>query len=572
MKMSKLYAPTLKEIPAEAELVSHKFLLKAGYIRKVSAGVYSYLPLAWRVLKKIEDICVEEMDAIGSQQILMSILQPSELWQRTGRWEDYGPEMMKIEDRKKRLFALSPTHEELVTYLLSGEIKSYKQLPLLLYHISTKYRDEIRPRFGLMRSREFIMKDLYSFHTDFEDLNKTYWKVYEAYSKIFKRMRLNFRAVEADSGQMGGNLSHEFVLLVDSGENDIAYCENCGYYSNIEAASSQLEKIVSDEKDFEKQEVPTPNAKTIEQVSKFLNVKPEKLVKTMLYKTKDGYIAVLIRGDRDVNEFRLKAYFEDPTIEMASEDEVIKLTNAPVGFAGPIGLDIKIYADESVKGMKNFVVGGNKKDIHIINVNHPRDFKIEEFIDVKTVRQGDRCPKCGHTLNIIKGIEIGQIFQLGTKYSKPLGLTYLDKNGKSNPVVMGSYGIGVSRLLGAIIEQYHDDNGIIWPYSVAPYQIIITVVNYKNEAQREVADLLYENLKGKYEVIIDDRDIRPGPKFADADLIGIPIRITVGRKAKDGIVELKARKDKEGIEANIADANLQDLYEKLDKMVENLNA
>ncbi len=572
MKMSKLYAPTLKETPAEAELVSHKYLLKAGYIRKVSSGVYSYLPLALRVLKKIEKICTEEMDAIGSQQMLMSILQPAELWQKTGRWEDYGAEMMKLEDRKGRFFAMSPTHEELVTFLLSGEVKSYKQLPLLLYHISTKYRDEIRPRFGVMRSREFIMKDLYSFHTDFDSLNESYWKVYEAYSKIFKRMQLNFRAVEADPGQMGGSYSHEFVVLVDSGENDIAYCEKCGYASNTEAASGKAKIFEDSGEILEKKEINTPNMKTIDQVSKFLKIKPYKLVKTMIYKGKNGFFAVLIRGDRDINEVKLISRFKDPSIQMASEEDVERITNAPVGFAGPIGLDIPIYADETIKGIKNFVVGGNKKDTHIVNVNHPRDFKVKEFIDVKMVKEGDACPKCGSPLKIIKGIEVGHIFQLGTKYSAPLGLTYLDSDGNSHPVVMGSYGIGISRLLGAIIEQYHDENGIIWPYSVAPYQVIITVVNYKDEFQREIGNLIYENLKDKYEIILDDRDMRPGPKFADADLIGIPIRITVGRKAKNGIIEIKARKTGKVIETNISDANLQDLFEKLESVVREINA
>ncbi len=572
MKMSKLYAPTLKETPAEAELMSHKYLLKAGYIRKVSSGVYSYLPLALRVLKKIEKICTEEMDAIGSQQMLMSILQPAELWQKTGRWEDYGAEMMKLEDRKGRFFAMSPTHEELVTFLLSGEVKSYKQLPLLLYHISTKYRDEIRPRFGVMRSREFIMKDLYSFHTDFDSLNESYWKVYEAYSKIFKRMQLNFRAVEADPGQMGGSYSHEFVVLVDSGENDIAYCEKCGYASNTEAASGKAKIFEDSGEILEKKEINTPNMKTIDQVSKFLKIKPYKLVKTMIYKGKNGFFAVLIRGDRDINEVKLISRFKDPSIQMASEEDVERITNAPVGFAGPIGLDIPIYADETIKGIKNFVVGGNKKDTHIVNVNHPRDFKVKEFIDVKMVKEGDACPKCGSPLKIIKGIEVGHIFQLGTKYSAPLGLTYLDSDGNSHPVVMGSYGIGISRLLGAIIEQYHDENGIIWPYSVAPYQVIITVVNYKDEFQREIGNLIYENLKDKYEIILDDRDMRPGPKFADADLIGIPIRITVGRKAKNGIIEIKARKTGKVIETNISDANLQDLFEKLESVVREINA
>ncbi len=572
MKMSKLYAPTLKETPAEAELVSHKYLLKAGYIRKVSSGVYSYLPLALRVLKKIEKICTEEMDAIGSQQMLMSILQPAELWQKTGRWEDYGAEMMKLEDRKGRFFAMSPTHEELVTFLLSGEVKSYKQLPLLLYHISTKYRDEIRPRFGVMRSREFIMKDLYSFHTDFDSLNESYWKVYEAYSKIFKRMQLNFRAVEADPGQMGGSYSHEFVVLVNSGENDIAYCEKCGYASNTEAASGKVKIFEDSGEILEKKEINTPNMKTIDQVSKFLKIKPYELVKTMIYKGKNGFFAVLIRGDRDINEVKLISRFKDPSIQMASEEDVERITNAPVGFAGPIGLDIPIYADETIKGIKNFVVGGNKKDTHIVNVNHPRDFKVKEFIDVKMVKEGDACPKCGSPLKIIKGIEVGHIFQLGTKYSAPLGLTYLDSDGNSHPVVMGSYGIGISRLLGAIIEQYHDENGIIWPYSVAPYQVIITVVNYKDEFQREIGNLIYENLKDKYEIILDDRDMRPGPKFADADLIGIPIRITVGRKAKNGIIEIKARKTGKVIETNISDANLQDLFEKLESVVREINA
>ena len=571
MKMSQLYAPTLKEIPAEAELISHKYLLKSGYIRKVSAGVYSYLPLAWRVLKKIENICVQEMDAIGAQEMLMSILQPAELWEKTGRWKDYGAEMMKLKDRKNRFFAMSPTHEELITFLLSGEVKSYKQLPLLLYHISTKYRDEIRPRFGVMRSREFIMKDLYSFHTDFDDLNDTYWKVYKAYERIFKRMQLNFRAVQADPGQMGGRYSHEFVILVDSGENDIAYCEKCGYASNTEAATSKIEIPSSQEELKEMKKVSTPNMKTIEQVAKYLNVSPSKLVKTMIFSGKDGTFAVLIRGDRDINESRLRYVLKDPSIEMASEEEVEKVTNAPVGFAGPVGMKIKIYADETVKNMKNFVVGGNEKDLHIMNVNYPRDFKIDEFIDVKMVKEGDGCPKCNAPLKLIKGIEVGHIFQLGSKYSKPLGLTYLDKDGKANPVIMGSYGIGVSRLLGAIIEQYHDENGIIWPYTVAPYHIIITVVNYKDEFQREIGNLLYNNLKDKYDVILDDRDIRPGPKFADADLIGIPIRITVGRKIKDGMVEIKVRKTGESLDANISDGNLQDLFEKLSKVVEALN-
>ncbi len=554
MRWSKLYAPTLKEVPSDAEIKSHELLLRAGFIRKAAAGVYSYLPLGLKVLQKITEIVREEMNAIGAQELLMPIMQPAEIWKKTGRWEDYGPEMVKFKDRNKREFTLGPTHEEMITTLVKNELNSYKQLPITLYQINTKYRDEIRPRFGLLRGREFIMKDAYSFHEDEESLEETYRDMYSAYSKICERLELDFVAIEADTGAIGGSNSHEFTSLARSGESNILYCEKCGYAASDEKAEYKANYPSSDEEEKEISLVATPEVRSVEELSKFLNVNKERIVKTMVYKGRIGTFMVLIRGDLQVNESKLKAQLQDQTVRMASPQEVEEELGIPVGYLGPVGSNLKIFADLSVKGMKNFTVGAMKIGYHYVNVNLDRDFKISAFFDMKQVVSGDPCPKCGTPLKTKKGIEVGQIFKLGTKYSEKLEAFFTDQEGKRRPFVMGCYGWGVSRTMAAVVEQYHDDNGMIWPRSVAPFEVVVTVVNVSNDNQIKFGEEVYEELKNAgFDVIIDDREVSGGFKFKDADLIGVPLRITIGRKLKDGEVEMKLRNSSavETVSANV---------------------
>ena len=544
MKASKMLLATLKEAPQEAQIASHILLIRAGMIRKLIAGVYSYLPLGLRTLRKIETIIREEMDESGAQEILSSAIQPKELWEESGRWSKYGPELMRFKDRHNREFCLGPTHEEIFTDLVKNEVKSYKSLPMNLYQIQTKYRDELRPRFGLIRGREFIMKDSYSFDIDDKGLDASYNVMYDTYSRIFDRLHLNYQVVLADTGAIGGSESHQFMALSEIGESNIIYCE-CGYAADEEKANTLDDTYKNNEEELALQEVNTPNVKTIEEVANFLNVNTKDIAKAVVYSVAGVPSLFLIRGDRDVNFIKVCNALgaAEHEVYMSSAEEIEKYGSVE-GYIGPIGCKMNIYVDSELANMKNFVVGGNKVDTHILNANINRDFKATKIVDLKDVHAGYACPKCGKPLKAERGIEVGQIFKLKTKYSASMGCTYLNDKGIETPMVMGCYGIGVTRTMSSIIEQNHDENGICWPLNVAPYHAVIIAVNYKDEAQRKLADEMYETLrKAKVEVVLDDRDAKPGFKFKDWDLIGIPMIITVGRKASEGIVEFKFRKD-----------------------------
>jgi len=560
--------PTLREVPAEAEIPSHQLLLRAGMMRKLVSGVYSYLPLGYRVIRKIENIVREEMDRQGAQELLMSAIQPKELWEESGRWSTFGPEMFRLKDRNDREFCLGPTHEEYFTSLIKDEVKSYKQLPLNLYQIQTKYRDEKRPRFGVIRAREFIMKDAYSFDKDEEGMRESYRKMWEAYDRVFTRLKLKFRVVEGDSGAMGGSSSHEFIAMAETGEGVIAYCEACDYAATNEKAKV-VYNIESDEAERELERVHTPNVTTIDELQEFFNIEKNRFGKALVYIAKGDPVVVIIPGDRELNETKLINYLGIPEHELVMADENIieEITNAKKGFTGPIGLKdrVRLIVDSRITRMKNIIVGGNETDYHIKNANYGRDFKGEIAEDLLLVEEGDICPKCGAPLKMDRGIEVGNIFQLGTKYSSSLNAKFLDEDGKEKPFIMGSYGIGVSRTVAAIVEQYHDENGIIWPLVVAPYHVIITVVNSNNEEQSQLGEKLYSELINEgIEVMLDDRNERAGVKFNDRDLIGIPIRITVGKKAGENIVEYSLRKDNEKIEIS-ADKVLEKVKEEFKK-------
>ncbi len=547
MKFSQLFLPTLREVPSEAEIISHQLLLRAGFIRKASGGVYSYLPLAYRVIRKIEQVVREEIDRAGGQEVLMPIMQPAELWQKSGRWEVYGDEMFRLQDRHDRHFALGPTHEELITTLVDTDIHSYRQLPLLLYQMQNKYRDEIRPRFGLMRGREFIMKDLYSFDADEAGLDISYRKMYEAYHRIFQRLRLKYRVVEADSGAIGGNESHEYMVLAENGESAIVFCDKCHYAANVEKAECVYTEDYAREEKLPLELVHTPGQKTIEEVGRFLKLKNEKQVKTLMFLADGELVAALVRGDRELNEIKLKNALGCMELFMADEATVREVTGAGFGSLGPIGMELRIYMDREVAGMDNFVCGANRDDYHYCNVNAGRDFVPEAVLDIRNAQEGDPCPVCGEPLGLTRGIEVGHIFKLGTKYSQAMEATFIDQDGERQPFVMGCYGIGISRTMAAAVEQNFDENGIIWPLAIAPYQVVIVPVNSKKEDQMAVANRLYEEL-GKHgvEVLLDDRDERAGVKFKDADLIGIPIRVTIGpRSLQEKQVEMKKRWEKE---------------------------
>ncbi|NLX03318.1 MAG: proline--tRNA ligase [Syntrophomonadaceae bacterium] len=547
MRSSELFYPTLREVPSEAEIISHQLLLRAGFIRKASGGVYTYLPLAYRVIKKIENIVREEMDRAGGQEVLMPIMQPAELWQKSGRWEVYGDEMFRLQDRHKRYFALGPTHEEIITTLVDGDVHSYRDLPLLLYQIQNKYRDEIRPRFGLMRGREFIMKDLYSFDIDDEGLDVSYQKMYHAYNQIFTRLGLKYRVVEADSGAIGGNESHEFMVLADSGEAEIVYCDNCDYAANVEKAVCIAEKAETKGDLLPMEKIHTPGQRTIQDLTDFLKIGKDEQIKTLMYDADGELIAAILRGDRELNEIKLKNVLGCNELVMADEENVRRSSGAGFGSLGPVGMDVKIYADLEVAAMKNFACGANEDDYHFKNVKLGRDFVPEAILDIRNAVAGDPCPLCQAELKMLRGIEVGHIFKLGTKYSDVMGATFRDQNGQSLPFVMGCYGIGISRTMAAAVEQNSDENGIIWPIPIAPYHVIVVPVNSNNEEQIQAANSIYKILEQEgLEVLIDDRDERAGVKFKDADLIGIPVRITIGPKAlQENKVEVKKRWEKE---------------------------
>ncbi len=545
MRLSKYLLPTLREVPAEAEIPSHQLMLRAGLIRKLASGVYGYLPLGLKVLKNVENIIRKGMDDHDAQELLMSALLPKEMYEVSGRWEVFGPEMFRLKDRGDRDFCLGPTHEEIFTDTVKANIRSYKQLPVTLYQIQTKYRDERRPRFGVIRSREFIMKDAYSFDKDENGLDVSYKNMYDAYREIFDKMELDYLVVDADSGAMGGSGSQEFMVKSEIGEDTIAYCEKCGYCANEEKAVCIPEDAKKDAAMGEVAKVHTPNAGTIEDVTNFLGKTPKDFAKTIIYKADDKFVAVMVRGDREVNDTKVvNALGGAIEFDLAPLDDLVRITNAKAGFAGPVGLDIDIYVDAEVANMTNMIVGANETDYHLENVNIDRDFTATVIGDFRNIEEGDLCPICkAEKIKTCRGIEVGHIFKLGTKYSKSMQCTYLDENGKEQVPIMGCYGIGVSRCLAAIIEQNCDENGIIWPMSVAPYKVIVVPVNVKDETQRELAEYIYTSLRSRgIDVMLDDRNERAGVKFNDAELIGIPIRITVGKTAGEGIVEFKVRK------------------------------
>ena len=560
MLASKLYAPTLRETPADADVVSQQYMLRAGMIRKMAGGIYSYLPLAWKSIRKIKAIIHEEMASIDAQEIMMPIIQPAEIWQESGRWNVYGAEMIRFNDRHDRSYCLGPTHEEMITTLVKDEVKSYRQLPLTLYQIQNKYRDERRPRYGLMRSREFIMKDAYSFDLDEAGSDKSYWDMYHAYERVFSRCGLYFKPVEADSGAIGGSNSHEFMALADSGEADVIHCDSCDYAANIEIGKPGVMKQ-AEEPLLELTEVATPDAKTIDAVAEQLSLPLDKTMKAVVLSVDGVVVLAMVRGDHEVNEIAVQHAVDggvEP--EMASEEE-LQAAGLTGGFISPVGLKqtetFKIVVDESVMEMFNACGGANKKDAHFININPKRDFNLEDIIvaPIRLITTDDVCPNCGGHLGIAKGIEVGQVFKLGTKYSESLNGTFLDQNGRPNPYIMGSYGIGVSRTLAAAIEQFHDENGIIWPRAIAPFEVVVVPINAKDEALMEASTKIYEELKAAgVDVLLDDRKERAGVKFKDADLIGYPLRITVSKNTlESGAVELKTRKTGEAVEVAIAD-------------------
>jgi prolyl-tRNA synthetase len=546
MLFSKMFIPTVKEDPKEAEVVSHKLMLRAGFIRKLSSGIYTWLPLGLRSLRKVEHIIREEMNKKGAQEILMPLVQPKELWVESTRWEKYGKELLRFIDRNNRELCLAPTHEEVVTDLVRREVKSYKELPLTLYQIQTKFRDEIRPRFGVMRGREFSMKDAYSFDVEEAGAEKSYRDMYEAYVNIFKRCGFRFGVVEADSGQIGGSFSHEFMVLADTGEDTIISCDICDYAANLERAEvGTVEKSTGKGKDRFKR-VPTPGVKKVEEVSAFLGVTADRLLKTMIYNSDKGVIGVLVRGDREINETKLKNLLNLDYIELAGESVIEATTGGPLGYSGPIGLKIPLYADRDVMFVEDFVVGGNERDVHIVDVNTD-DFIVKGFYDIKVAAPGDACPRCTGKLTSSRGIEVGHIFKLGLKYSKAMNATYLDKEGKEQFMVMGCYGIGVGRTVAAAIEQGNDENGMILPAAIAPFEVNVLPVNTSHTESMELACAVYRELLDKgIDALLDDRDERPGVKFKDCDLIGIPLRVTIGeRNLKEGLVEIKLRNEKE---------------------------
>ena len=546
MRYSQLFIPTLKETPAEAEVTSHKLMIRAGMIRKLAAGIYSTLPLGLRVLRNVENIIREEMNATGAQEVFLPCIQPAELWQESGRWKLYGKDLLRIKDRHDRNFCFGPTHEEVITDIVRKEVRSYRQLPISFYQIQTKFRDEIRPRFGVMRGREFMMKDAYSFDCDEEGAERSYKKMYQAYCNIFKRCGLNFKAVEADSGTIGGSYSHEFMVMADSGEEAIAFCDKCDYAANLEKAEIKATDSYKKNEKKKLKSVETPGMMSVEEVSSFLKVTPKDLAKTLLFETEKGTVAAMLRGDHQINEIKLKNITGCSEINLAREEVVKEISGGPTGFTGPMGLKIAVFADHAIQQGANFVTGANKADYHLLNVNEGRDFSVKKFCDIRNVEDGDPCPKCSGRIQLKRGIEVGHVFKLGEKYSKSLKATFLDKDGKEKYFVMGCYGIGVGRTMAAAIEQNFDQHGIIWPIPIAPFQVMVIPLNINSKEISDAADKIYDHLsKDKIEVLVDDRDERPGVKFKDADLLGIPLQIIIGdRTLKESAVELKIRKYK----------------------------
>ena len=552
MKTSQLLIPTLREDPGEAETVSHRLMLRAGLIRKTAAGIYTYLPLGLRVIRKIEQIIREEMNRAGAQELLMPIASPAELWKETGRWEYYGKELLRFKDRHERDFCLGPTHEEVITDLFRREVRSYRQLPLNFYQIQTKFRDEIRPRFGLMRGREFIMKDAYSFDSDDAGAKVSYQKMYDAYTRIFTRCGLTFRAVEADTGLIGGDVSHEFMVLAETGEATVVYSDQDSYAANLERAEVLPPSSIDEAPLRPLIPVTTPQCRTVEEVTAFLKISSRQLVKTLLYKADKDTIAVLIRGDHEVNEVKLARLLHVTEVQLSEPETVSRLTGAPVGFAGPIGLTgIRILADHAIQKMRNMVVGANRADTHLVDANWDRDFTVDQFADLRNAQAGDPSPRGPGLLTLAKGIEVGQVFLLGTKYSKSMNATILDDQGKERLAIMGCYGIGVGRTAAAAIEQNHDDKGIIWPLPIAPFQVHLLPVSQSAKTADAAARLYADLLAEGFEVLWDDRDDRAGVKFNDADLVGAPFQIIIGDKGlADGVVEVKVRRS--GIKSRIA--------------------
>jgi len=545
MRFSRTLIPTLKESPADAEVISQRLMIRAGMIKKAAAGIYDILPLGLRVLRKVENIVREEMDRAGAVEVSLPVVIPSELWKESGRWDKYGPELLRVTDRHNREFCIGPTHEEVITDLVKGAVRSYRQLPLNLYQIQTKFRDEIRPRFGLMRGREFVMKDAYSFHVDDESAEAGYRNMLGAYTRIFERCGLEFRAVEAESGAIGGSFSHEFMVLADTGEDEVAACDSCGYAANVERAEVRppVETTPCPSDDLAAiKSVSTPGQKTVDEVSGFLNITPATLIKTLIYESEKGPVAVLLRGDLELNEMKLERVLGASDICLADEDVVQEVTHAPSGFAGPVGLSVPIYADYSVLSVKEGVTGANAEDTHIQNVAPGRDFEAK-YADLAFAKEGDGCPRCAGRLCIRRGIEVGHVFKLGTKYSEAMGATFLDSNGRERPMIMGCYGIGIGRTAAASIEQNHDEAGIIWPIGLAPYAVEVLVIKVKDEPSMSAAEDIYSALTDAgVETLFDDRDERAGKKFKDADLIGIPLRVIVGeRNLAEGLVEVKVR-------------------------------
>ena len=547
MRFSRMLIPTLKETPAEAEAVSHKLLLRAGMIRKVTSGIYNYLPLGKKVLARVERIVREEMDRAGAQEVLMPAVQPAELWQESGRWGVYGKELLRFRDRHDRDYCFGPTHEEVITDLVRREVHSYRQLPLNLYQIQTKFRDEMRPRFGLIRAREFIMKDAYSFHKGEAGAETCYQGMYYAYKRIFERCGLKFKVVEADSGPIGGSFSHEFMVLADTGEDLLASCNACDYAANLEKAEVPLELVEPGPPAGARELAATPNVRSVEEVAAFLKISPRDIVKTLIYETERGPVAVLIRGDHEVNEVKLRNLLAVTDLALAGLIKVQEITGAEAGFAGPVGLTIPIYADQAVVRMNAMVTGANKDNHHLLRVHPQRDFKMVQAADLRNVTDQDPCPRCRGKLTFLRGIEVGHIFKLGLKYSKALKAVYLDQEGAEQYIYMGCYGIGVSRIVAAAIEQGHDDNGIIFPMALAPVQVGLVPIDLKNEAVQAAAFKLHDELEAAgIEVLLDDRDERPGVKFKDCDLLGIPLRVVIGAKTlAKGQAEVKERRAKE---------------------------
>jgi len=562
MRFSQAFIPTLREEPSDAEALSHKFMLRAGMIRMHASGVYSYLPLGWRVMRKVEGIIREEMDRIGGQEFLLPALSRRDLWEKTGRWEEYGDNMFRLKDRRGADLALAPTHEEVFTEIASHEIRSYRDLPQIWYQIQTKFRDEARPRSGVLRGRQFLMKDSYSFDADEEGLRRSYALHREAYLRIFKRCGLEVVVVRAHSGIMGGSASEEFMVPSEAGEDRLVLCNKCGYAANMEVAISV--PVPSEGGSRPREKVYTPGMRTIEEVSKFLGRPPSRLMKSLIFIAGDRPVMVLIRGDYEVNEAKLER--EVGPFRPAEPEEVERLTKAPVGFVGPVELDgVEILADETIRDQKDLATGANQEDYHWVGLEPGRDFRVDRYVDVRTVKAGDRCMECGGEIEIIPAIEVGHIFQLGTKYSEAIGATYLDPEGKARPLVMGSYGIGVERIVACAIEQYADESGMAWPVSIAPYEVYLLPVNWSDPRTREVAEELYLELSENCEVLLDDRDERAGVKFKDADLLGIPVRVTLGRGLKEGKVEVRRRKDGETWEVSV-----EDTAEKVREVLEGL--